>query len=88
MYSQDFEREADYVGLYILAKSNIDSSNIENFWRKLAAENPGSTINYNSTHPTSSERWANIRAAQKEIQYKIEIILSFYQREKRQIDAL
>ncbi len=71
MYSQDFEREADYVGLYILAKSNIDSSNIENFWRKLAAENPGSTINYNSTHPTSSERWANIRAAQKEIQYKI-----------------
>ena len=72
MYSQDFEREADYVGLYILAKSNIDSSNIENFWRKLAAENPGSTINYNSTHPTSSERWANIRAAQKEIQYKID----------------
>ena len=71
MYSQDFEREADYVGLYILAKSNIDSSNIENFWRKLAAENPGSTINYNSTHPTSSERWANIRATQKEIQYKI-----------------
>ena len=72
MYSQDFEREADYVGLYILANSNIDSSNIENFWRKLAAENPGSTINYNSTHPTSSERWANIRATQKEIQYKIE----------------
>ena len=72
MYSQDFEREADYVGLYILAKSNINSSNIENFWRKLAAENPGSTINYNSTHPTSSERWANIRAAQKEIQYKID----------------
>jgi hypothetical protein len=31
-----------------------------------------STINYNSTHPTSSERWANIRAAQKEIQYKID----------------
>tara|TARA_B100000242_G_scaffold211503_1_gene153883 strand:- start:776 stop:1879 length:1104 start_codon:yes stop_codon:yes gene_type:complete len=72
MYSQDFEREADYVGLYILANSNIDSSNIENFWRKLAAENPGSTLNYNSTHPTSSERWANIRATQKEIQYKIE----------------
>jgi len=72
MYSQDFEREADYVGLYILANSNVDSSNIENFWRKLAAENPGSTINYNSTHPTSSERWANIRATQKEIQYKIE----------------
>ena len=35
-------------------------------------ENPGSTLNYNSTHPTSSERWANIRATQKEIQYKIE----------------
>ncbi len=72
MYSQDFEREADYVGLYILAKANIDSSNIENFWRKLAAESPGSTINYNSSHPTSQERWANIKEAQKEIIFKME----------------
>ncbi|MEC7734892.1 MAG: M48 family metallopeptidase [Pseudomonadota bacterium] len=72
MYSQDFEREADYVGLYILAKSKIESTNIENFWRKLAAESPGSTINYNSSHPTSPERWANIKETQKEIRYKEE----------------
>ena len=72
MYSQDFEREADYVGLYILAKSKIESTNIENFWRKLAAESPGSTINYNSSHPTSPERWVNIKETQKEIRYKEE----------------
>ena len=72
VHPQDFEREADYVGLYILAKANIDSSNIENFWRKLAAESPGSTINYNSSHPTSQERWANIKEAQKEIIFKME----------------
>ena len=71
MYSQDFEKEADYVGMYILSRAEIDSSNIENFWRKLAIESPGSTINYNSTHPTSPERWATIKEPREEIYSKI-----------------
>ena len=71
MYSQEFEKEADYVGLYILSRAEIDSSNIENFWRKLAIESPGSTINYNSTHPTSPERWATIKETREEIYSKI-----------------
>ena len=71
MYSQEFEKEADYVGLYILSRAEIDTSNIENFWRKLAIESPGSTINYNSTHPTSPERWATIKETREEIYSKI-----------------
>ena len=71
MYSQDFEREADYISMYILALAEIDTRGVENFWRRLSAENPRSIDSYNSSHPTSPERWANIVATRKEIEYKI-----------------
>jgi len=71
MYSQDFEREADYISMYILALAEIDTRGVENFWRRLSAENPRSIDSYNSSHPTSPERWANIAATRKEIEYKI-----------------
>ena len=70
MYSQDFEREADYVGMYILANSGIDREGVANFWRRMSVENPRS-ISYASTHPSSSERWVNIEAVNKEINKKI-----------------
>ena len=70
MYSQDFEREADYVGMYIMANSNIDRKGMANFWRRMSVENPGS-ISYASSHPSSSERWVNIEAVNKEIDSKI-----------------
>ena len=70
MYSQDFEREADYVGMYILANSGIDREGVANFWRRMSVENPRS-ISYASTHPSSSERWVNIEAVNKEIDKKI-----------------
>ena len=70
MYSQDFEREADYVGMYIMANSNIDRKGVANFWRRMSVENPGS-ISYASSHPSSSERWVNIEAINKEIDSKI-----------------
>jgi|TARA_B110000438_G_scaffold153364_1_gene147357 hypothetical protein len=70
MYSQDFEREADYVGMYILANSDINREGVANFWRRMSVENPGS-ISYASSHPSSSERWVNIEAVNKEIDSKI-----------------
>ena len=70
MYSQDFEREADYVGMYKMANSNIDRKGVANFWRRMSVENPGS-ISYASSHPSSSERWVNIEAINKEIDSKI-----------------
>ena len=70
MYSQDFEREADYVGMYILANSDINREGVANFWRRMSVENPGS-ISYASSHPSSSERWVNIEAINKEIDSKI-----------------
>lgn len=40
-YSQEFESEADYVGLYLAARSNVEIDNAPLFWRRMAAEHPG-----------------------------------------------
>lgn len=67
-YSQDFEREADYVGMYILANAEIDTSDVANFWRRMAAEYPQSIKgSYSASHPASAERWTNIEAAHREV---------------------
>jgi predicted Zn-dependent protease len=68
-YSQDFEREADYVGLYILARSGRPFANSPNFWRRMAQESPGS-IKYASSHPTSAERFVRLEKVVAEIEGK------------------
>jgi Zn-dependent protease with chaperone function len=68
-YSQDFEREADYVGLYIVARSGRPVASAPNFWRRMAQESPGS-IAYASSHPTSAERFIRLEQAAAEIAEK------------------
>ncbi|HEU4993643.1 MAG TPA: M48 family metallopeptidase [Gemmatimonadaceae bacterium] len=68
-YSQDFEREADYVGMYILARAGRPFANAPNLWRRMAQESPGS-IKYASTHPTSAERFVRLEKIVAEIQGK------------------
>jgi succinate dehydrogenase / fumarate reductase, iron-sulfur subunit len=55
-YSQDFEREADYIGLYVLERAGYDASQAANFWRRMATVNPKGIYNA-STHPTTAERY-------------------------------
>lgn len=70
-YSQDFEREADYIGMYMLARAGIDGAAVADFWRKMVAENAGSIqANYNSSHPSSAERYGNIEQAYLEVTEK------------------
>ncbi|MGH7502581.1 MAG: M48 family metalloprotease [Longimicrobiales bacterium] len=68
-YSQDFEREADYVGLYILARAGLPLENAPMLWRHFAQIDPGS-IAYASTHPTTAERFVRLEATAKEIERK------------------
>ena len=68
-YSQDFEREADYVGMYILARSGRAFANAPDFWRRMAQESPGS-IKYASSHPTSAERFLRLERTVEEINSK------------------
>ncbi len=69
-YSQDFEAEADYVGLYLMASAGFDIDRAEYFWRRMAAENPGSIGAYGSSHPSPPERFLNIANTVREIEDK------------------
>ena len=70
VFSQDFEREADYVGMYLLARAGRSTARAPNLWRRMAQENPGS-IKYASTHPTMAERFVRLEQASREIEQKI-----------------
>ncbi|TNE75314.1 MAG: PDZ domain-containing protein [Gammaproteobacteria bacterium] len=72
LYSKDFEREADYVGMYYLASAGVDTSVVNSFWRRMAIEHPdGIKEHYSSSHPSTAERWANLKAAHEEIERKL-----------------
>lgn len=71
-YSQDFEMEADYVGLYALALSGAEVDGVADIWRRMAAQNPGS-INkqgYFASHPSTPERYLALEKAAAEIDAK------------------
>jgi hypothetical protein len=74
-YSPEFESEADYVGLYFMARAGFPIEGAENFWRKMGAEHPES-IFLRGSHPPTSERYLAIAAAREEISAKIAAMAS------------
>ena len=68
-YSVEFEKEADYVGLYFMALAGYEIENVANFWRRMAALNPES-IQIKKSHPTTPERFLSIEKAVDEIKNK------------------
>ena len=68
-HSREFEREADYVGLYILALAGRPLEGAPRIFREFAAAQPES-IGYSSTHPTHAERFLLMEAAIQEIEAK------------------
>ena len=72
-YSKALEKEADYVGTYILARNGYDFEKLPMFWRKFSIEVPNSIYSSNSaTHPSTSERAVLLEETIKEIKKKIE----------------
>lgn len=71
-YSQDFEREADYVGLYYLARVGRPLEEAMAMYRVLSAETGGAGIksSYNASHPGTAERFVRMQATIKEIEAK------------------
>jgi predicted Zn-dependent protease len=68
-YSVAFEKEADYVGLYIFARTGYDPNNAIEFWRKMSLANE-SAIDMGVTHPTNPERFIAMKKTIAEINYK------------------
>ena len=67
--SPEFETEADYVGMYFLARAGYPMAGVETFWRKMAVEAP-EAIFVRSSHPPTADRFVMIGAARTEIEAK------------------
>lgn len=72
-YSQEFEAEADYVGLYLMANAGLPIVNAPQFWRRMAAAHPQNIrTNHSASHPSTSYRMVALEETVKEIQGKLE----------------
>ncbi len=70
LYSKEFEAEADYIGLYLMAKAGMEIDGAEDFWRNLTVE-VGSTNEFSQTHPSSPERFVAMEKTIEEIKGQI-----------------
>lgn len=68
-YSPEFEHEADYVGLYILARAGFDYTQAPAFWRNMSQANP-KAVYTKTTHPTNPARTLQMSKTVEEINYK------------------
>lgn len=71
IYSHEFEAEADYVGLYVMARAGMDIGGAAEFWRKMAAET-GTLSKSSPTHPSNAERFLAMSGTIEEINDKID----------------
>lgn len=67
---KEIEAEADYVGLYIMARAGYAIERAPRFWRRLAANFPGA-IGAAATHPATAYRYLVLRKTVREINAKI-----------------
>ena len=68
-YTRIFESEADYVGMYYMARAGYSPEGVEDFWRRLAVTNP-KYVARAKTHPTYPNRYLSIAATREEIKAK------------------
>jgi hypothetical protein len=70
-YSQEFEAEADYVGVYALALGGVNTQGVANLWRRMGAETGGIKTQYGATHPGSTDRYVAIESTAAEVNEKV-----------------
>lgn len=68
-YSVEFEKDADYGGVYYAERAGYDISNAHKFWERIGSENP-KQIAISSTHPATAERYIQIKKTVEEINDK------------------
>ena len=70
-YSQEYEIEADYVGLYITALAGYDITNAKDIWRRFTVEHPEGMY-ASTTHPSNPHRYLLLDQTIEEIHEKID----------------
>jgi len=71
-YSQAFESEADYVGMYVLGRAGVPTQGAANFWRRLGVASGNIKTSYGASHPGSAERFVALENAAVEVNQKRE----------------
>src|SRR4030095_7381908 len=67
-YSHEFERESDYMSLYLMVRGGYDPLKARDFWRDVSKAEPILILDdYRSLHPSNPERAANIEVAVQQI---------------------
>lgn len=69
-FSQEFELEADYVGMYHASRAGWDMTGAANMFRRMAAVHPGSIHAIGGTHPSTVERAVLVEQTALEIESK------------------
>jgi hypothetical protein len=70
-YTQDYEAEADTLGLYMMARAGFDIGGAPEFWRRIAAEFPESIKDsLSALHPASPYRFVLLKQTIAEIKEK------------------
>ena len=74
-YSQDFEREADCLAAYFLARAGADLSGLEGFWRRMGEGAGYQSLqpNEEGSHPSYPARPARLRPAMLEVHRKVHL---------------
>lgn len=70
MHSQAFEEEADYVGMYLMARAGYTTKGVEDFWRRMAKSNPIGSNSLAGTHPPTAKRYLLLSKTHNEIEIK------------------
>lgn len=70
-YSQEFEGEADYVGVYHAARAGYDVKGAASLWRRMAVAHPNAIGLQGSSHPSTAKRYLAVEAAAAEVAVKV-----------------
>lgn len=70
-FSQEFEAEADYVGLYLTARAGFKIDSAPQFWRRMGVRHPGNIkTNHAASHPATPYRFIALEKTVGEIRRK------------------
>ncbi len=71
-WSPEFESEADYLSMYLIARAGYDIASPPNLWKRMSVEQPDATEEkFLASHPTAPKRFVQLESAAREIGEKI-----------------
>ncbi len=67
-FSREQEREADRIGLELMARAGYDPKAAITVWEKMSAQNAARPVEFLSTHPSDQSRMADLRSLLPKVQ--------------------